>query len=174
VTGDNIQCPYDINTTMNIYIPKDFVSEFIFHLENGLAKTSNPRLCEFIDKVYRKSNTPIRVSYPTGIHEVDLIVLSLLQDKDLKTACVVNKYTANLCRDEEFWRKRIIDRFGADLKGYLNGDETYRDAYLSLTGNRKIRDVAWDKQYMPLLNLDYDDPNKQYYILRIPLKKTSQ
>ena len=47
----------------------------------------------------------------TGNKETDFIVLSNLNDDDLARLCSVNKYTRDLCRDENFWMNRTIKRF---------------------------------------------------------------
>ena len=46
----------------------------------------------------------------TGIKDVDMIILSHLDDRNLLTKCTLNKYVNQLCNDENFWRNRFLAR----------------------------------------------------------------
>ena len=48
----------------------------------------------------------------TGIKDVDMIILSNLDDRDLLTKCTLNKYVNKLCNDENFWRNRFLAKYG--------------------------------------------------------------
>ena len=79
-------------------------------------------------------------SYPkgfSGIKDVDLQILSNLDDKDLFNACLSNKYLNNICKTSDmFWKNRIINNLGAE---YLQDKLSFRDYYI---------------QFIMLLNLD--------------------
>ena len=47
----------------------------------------------------------------TGNRDTDLLVLQLLDDKNLASICQTNSYLRNLCKDENFWRNRSIEKF---------------------------------------------------------------
>lgn len=47
-------------------------------------------------------------SHFTGNRDVDFLILHLINDKDLLSFSQVNKYTKNLCKNENFWKKRYM------------------------------------------------------------------
>lgn len=89
-------------------------------------KKLDPSSPEFHDLV--KNITSLKISLPkipirekekqlpssvlTGNKDTDLIILSNLNDYDLSSVCRVNKYTKELCNNENFWMNRTIKRFG--------------------------------------------------------------
>ena len=65
-----------------------------------------------------------------GIKDVDLKILSELNDKDLLNACLTNQYANRICKDEHFWRDRFLKTFGQHEK---NETKTWRNFYLAVT-----------------------------------------
>ena len=68
----------------------------------------------------------------SGIKDVDLKILSGLEDNDLLSFCklnVENKYVYKLCSDENFWRERTFQNFG---KAEKNAIRTWKSFYLNL------------------------------------------
>ena len=56
----------------------------------------------------------------TNIKDVDLKILSELDDRDLLNVCVIrNRYVEKLCNDENFWRARLVKNY-PDLLEYKN------------------------------------------------------
>jgi len=69
----------------------------------------------------------------THLHEMDIIILSYLDDTVLKAVCQVNKYAQSLCQDENLWKLRL-ERF---YPKYANGEgrepgETWYSFYHTL------------------------------------------
>lgn len=86
----------------------------------------------------------------TGDKNTDFIVLSNLNDYDLAHVCRVNKYTRDLCQNENFWMDRTIKRFSqfsSDIKAdRIKFDLTWKKFYVKLVdvlewiySNRDIR-----------------------------------
>lgn len=48
----------------------------------------------------------------TGIKDVDYLILENLDDVTLRKTCTVNKYLNGLCKNQEFWKIRLFNRFG--------------------------------------------------------------
>lgn len=94
-------------------------------------------IIESFKKYIKKGET---VLFPTGVPDVDRIIMRLLRDEELLQSCKLNRYAADLCRDESFWRNRIIENFGADVKGYVPKGMTYKEVYLGLFGVNKNSD----------------------------------
>ena len=46
----------------------------------------------------------------TGIRDVDIEILLNLDDGELPRVCAVNKYVNQLCEDDKFWYRRIINK----------------------------------------------------------------
>ena len=62
------------------------------------------------------SSTSHSVKTLSNVKDVDLKILSELNDKDLFSFCIVNKYANKLCKDEHFWMNRFLNRFGEPHK----------------------------------------------------------
>ena len=55
----------------------------------------------------------------TGRKDPDFIILSNLNDGDLLSVCLTNKYAYSLCNNEDFWRNRFIAKWGEEyMKSY--------------------------------------------------------
>lgn len=73
----------------------------------------------------------------TGIKDVDLKIISSLNDYELGKVCSVNKYVNELCANENFWRNRTVDFFITKEKVYENlsqlnefrGEKTWKKYY---------------------------------------------
>ena len=66
------------------------------------------------------------------IKDVDLKILSELDDNDLLSFCklnVENKYVYKLCNDENFWRDRTLKKFGKVNK---NENRSWKHLYLKI------------------------------------------
>ncbi len=75
----------------------------------------------------------------TGIRDVDLEILKKLDDAELGKICSTNKYFRDLCKNEDFWRNRTVERFSKYLgnveainKYRLKANLTWRLYYISL------------------------------------------
>lgn len=55
--------------------------------------------------------SPLKSHAFTGNKDADMIILQNLDDYDLGRVCNVNKYTRDLCRNENFWMNRMLKRF---------------------------------------------------------------
>lgn len=78
----------------------------------------------------------------SGIKDVDLLILLELNDTDLLSTCVVNKYVSSICNDEQFWRKRLIKRFG----------ESYLKYRFSASRSESVKSQpTWKQYYMQII-----------------------
>ena len=73
----------------------------------------------------------------TGNKDVDYLILLNLSDKDLGHFCRINSYAKNLCKNENLWREKTINRFGAILGSKEEivkdkGEESWRNFYVRL------------------------------------------
>ncbi len=75
----------------------------------------------------------------TGIRDLDLEILKKLDDAELGKICSTNKYFRELCKNQDFWRNRTVDRFSKYLgsleeinKYRLKAVLTWRLYYISL------------------------------------------
>lgn len=71
----------------------------------------------------------------TSIRDIDLKILSELNDRDLFQFCLVNKNANELCRNEHFWRNRFVNRFGSEAAKYKPTQRIWRNHYLSVVSN---------------------------------------
>ena len=47
----------------------------------------------------------------TGNKDTDFLIMNMLNDQDLSSLCQTNKYLAQRCTDDEFWKRRFMLRF---------------------------------------------------------------
>lgn len=69
----------------------------------------------------------------TGIKDTDLLILQQLDDPSLMNVCVVNKYVASLCDNENFWMNRIIKVQSKDALQLKKINQTYKELYFHIT-----------------------------------------
>ncbi len=133
---------------MNIQLSDDEVHTFI-KLLRAQKTVDNTKLIKRLEDEITRSNT---VLFPTGIQDIDLLILHILDDQRLFGVCRVNKYSANLCDNQSFWRNRIINKFGVDIKEYKPKDYSYKQVYrlLANPANNKLY-VAIDLGMLPLV-----------------------
>ena len=77
----------------------------------------------------------------TGIKDTDLLILEKLDDRSLFSYCQTNQYANNVCQDENFWRNRLITKYGIETAELKNIDRSWKDFYLKL--------VYFDETYTP-------------------------
>ena len=77
----------------------------------------------------------------TGIRDLDLEILSKLDDRELGRICSTDKYFRQLCTNEDFWRNRVVKRFGKYL-GDLETINSFRTKY----------SYTWRKYYISLVD----------------------
>lgn len=58
------------------------------------------------------SNPETIEKYMTKQKDTDLLILSNLDDRSLLNFCIANRYGKELCSDENFWRNRLIEKWG--------------------------------------------------------------
>lgn len=73
----------------------------------------------------------------TGHKDIDYLILLNLSDKDFGHFCSINSYIRNLCRNENLWRQKTLNRFGEILGGQEKilknkKEETWRNLYIRL------------------------------------------
>jgi len=68
----------------------------------------------------------------TGNKDVDLIILSKLEDKDLLSMCLTSKYADNLCKTDSIWIDRLVNKYGRNVLKYKDQNKTYKRYYLQL------------------------------------------
>ena len=69
----------------------------------------------------------------TGNKDVDLIILSKLEDTELVNICQTNKAANELCNNQGFWYRRIQTKFpnvGIDILKQYKGDRTWSRYYI--------------------------------------------
>lgn len=159
---------------MDLTIAPDDISLILYALEKEYAERPSLKTENIINLLYKAQygEKYQRISFPTGIPDIDFLLMSFMEDKKLFKICQLNKYTAELCRNELFWMNRIKQYFGVSLKGYLNEGETYKQAYRGLrkennkdanSGSRRsayegkhLRIHSFHQGYIPILETFYN------------------
>jgi len=90
--------------------------------------------------VPRTVGKPVRKQALSGHKDADLMILSILNDKDLFSLCMVDKYTNKLCKDEIFWRNRFVKRFGDMAAKYKPKNRSWRNHYLKVVSDLDLTD----------------------------------
>jgi len=65
----------------------------------------------------------------TTVKDVDYMLMSEMNDRDLLNFCKTNKYSSEICRNENFWKKRTFVNYGEVEK---NPDRTWKDFYINI------------------------------------------
>lgn len=85
----------------------------------------------------------------SGVKDVDLKIMSELDDRDLFSLCKsegggMNKYIHGLCKDENFWRNRLTSKYGDMAAQYKLESSSWRQYYLQITVDLgKYSDDPW-------------------------------
>lgn len=67
----------------------------------------------------------------TNIKDVDLKILSELDDKSLFQACSVNRYLFRICNAEpSFWRNRYVKKYGEKAAQYKPRERSWKNHYM--------------------------------------------
>ncbi len=78
----------------------------------------------------------------TKIPELNREILLELDDKALGRMCETSKEAHDVCKDDLFWRERIIRVFDIDLTKYMDEESSYKDMYRFLnTFHAEIMDM---------------------------------
>jgi hypothetical protein len=81
----------------------------------------------------------------TGMKDVDLLILSKLEDFDLINICNTNSYLRKLC-NEDFWQKRFIEKHPYFIN---KQNKKWKELYLGeLIGYNKYRDGTSVRTYI--------------------------
>jgi hypothetical protein len=73
----------------------------------------------------------------TGNKDVDFVILQKIDDEDLTNICAVNSYVNDLCKNDIFWRNRLLNKYG-----FLLG--TAEDIIVKY----KPKDILWKEYYI--------------------------
>ena len=83
--------------------------------------------------------SPERTQF-TGNKDVDLEILKSLEDKDLLNMCKTNKYLANLCKDDNFWKNRFEEKYNG--LGYKPKKQTWKEYYIDSSKKYEIYNLG--------------------------------
>ena len=91
----------------------------------------------------------------TPIRDLDLKILSNLNDRDLFSFCLTDKTANKLCQDENLWRNKFIDRFGHEMMKYKPEERTWKKYYLSIISDLDEETIEFPSEviYGKFLNL---------------------
>jgi F-box-like len=65
---------------------------------------------------FERADEDIKLPQLTGNRDIDVNILVMLDDTSLSKACQVNRYLAELCRDDNLWRRKMEFRFPTAMK----------------------------------------------------------
>lgn len=91
-----------------------------------------------------------------GTKDANLLILSKMDDRTLLSYCKTNRYSKNLCNNEDFWRNRFIKVYGVESANLKNKNRTWKDYYLSVLyytnkyTDEKASEKVLEKGYMDL------------------------
>lgn len=68
----------------------------------------------------------------TGVKDIDILILSNLNDRELLQTCAVNQYANKLCYDETLWMNRFVKKFKTGRMHYKKKGDTWRQFYLDI------------------------------------------
>ena len=63
--------------------------------------------------------------------DTDFLIMENLDDRSLLNYCMTNKRGSELCKDEDFWRRRFISKYGENVAKYKPVHRTWRQHFLN-------------------------------------------
>ena len=87
-----------------------------------------------------------------GQKDTNLMIMEKLDDRSLLKLCLTDKNAAELCRNEPFWRRRYLSRFGERAAKHKPTNRTWKDNYLKTlvdlgrfedNPNRFLEHIEW-------------------------------
>ena len=113
----------------------------------------------------------------TEIRDVDLKILSELDDRSLLNSCATNKYVYNICKDENIWRNRFIKKYGEHVASYRPTDRSWKNHYMQIIID--LEKFAYNPlrffDYIFVGQNDFYTPKKSLYAAEwIPLDKSPE
>ena len=82
----------------------------------------------------------------TGIKDVDMKIVNMLDDYELGKVCQANKYiNKEICNSQTFWRNRVLNKFGP----YLGDADFIRKIYME----RNLGYEDWEHYYKYLMKV---------------------
>ena len=69
----------------------------------------------------------------TGVKDIDIQILNILDDRDLGNACRTYRAARNICNDQQFWFNRILSRFPeipVEVLYRYRGSRSWSDYYI--------------------------------------------
>ena len=64
--------------------------------------------------------------------DTDFLIMENLDDRSLLNYCMTNKKGSELCKDEGFWRRRFISKYGENAAKYKPVQRTWRQHFLKI------------------------------------------
>ncbi len=137
----------------------------IIHKMINEASTSTSQLTEVFQKEVQKKGL-------SGVKDVDFKILSELNDCDLFSFSVTNKYINQMCKDEYFWRNRFIFRFGRVEEPRI----TWRRQYLTVISHLNkwsknpweyFNRISWSISDSPYTAIDLNKDKYSFLFLEL-------
>lgn len=108
---------------------------------------ASPTYQNLYKAIYGSPTSQKSVKLFSGNKDADFEILQRLDDKDLSQFCLVNTYVNNLCRDENFWRNRVLLKWG-----FLLGNS------VDIVKNYKPAEIPWKDYYVWVASAIDSDP----------------
>ena len=107
--------------------PKEVEGNRVVHDKSGKEEQSPKEVGEK-SAVQDKSGKEIGGNLGlTGVKELDMEILRYLTDKELSDMCRINNYFRDICQNENFWRLKVLDKYGVKDKPV---NKTWKEFYI--------------------------------------------
>ena len=78
----------------------------------------------------------------TGMRDVDIEILLNLDDSELPQVCAVNKYVNQLCEDDKFWYRRIINKIEKVKQDNFSKVKTLKNIHITADRIREMQNTT--------------------------------
>ena len=68
----------------------------------------------------------------TPIKDVNLEIMSKMDDETLLSVCATNKYAKELCQNESFWRNRFVGKYGEMAAKHKPATRSWKNHYMQV------------------------------------------
>ena len=84
----------------------------------------------------------------TSIKDVNLEIMSKMDDRTLLNICATNKYGRELCQNESFWHKRFLQKYGEMAAKHKPEKRSWKNHYMQIVIDTNWRSPAQILSYV--------------------------
>jgi hypothetical protein len=115
----------------------------------------------------------------TPIKDVNLEIMSKMDDRTLLNVCLTNNYAKELCDDQSFWHNRFVKKYGEEADKTKPQKRSWKNHYLIVLKDNDIFKMHYYEPDEILQGVTWDPRGINYSFIRMwtgnsPLNKQTE